>query len=155
MAEFLCFSVVIVRTHGKTTLVPGYDRLTKAITYHRISQEAARLGVRDILLGYSSAVKAIPPGTTRGAYYLVELELEGNSKSVKITPFARDRLEEANEKYAEVEQEVANGKPVQVVLVSAGSIDSLKKAYPNYFLDTHEFLAHLEKISQMASREES
>ncbi len=97
-----------------------------------------------------NVVKAIPPGTVRGAYYLVELELEGDSKSVKITPFARDRLEEANAKYAEAEQEVANGKPVQVVLVSAGSIDSLKKAYPNYFLDTHEFLAQLEVISRIA-----
>ena len=65
-------------------------------------------------------------------------------------PFARDRLEEANAKYAEAEQEVASGKPVQVVLVSAGSIDSLKKAYPNYFLDTHEFLAQLEIISRIS-----
>lgn len=35
---------------------------------------------------------------------------------------------------------------VQVVLVSAGSIESLKRAYPNYFLDTHEFLKQLDKI---------
>lgn len=134
----------------ETTLVPGYDELSKAVTYHRTTQEADRLGVRDLLLGYSSAVKAIPSGTVRGAYYLVELELKGDSKSVKIMPFARDRLEEANAKYAEAEQEVASGKPVQVVLVSAGSIDSLKKAYPNYFLDTHEFLAQLEIISRIS-----
>ena len=134
----------------ETTLVPGYDELSKEVTYHRTTQEADRLGVRDLLLGYSSAVKAIPLGTVRGAYYLVELELKGDSKSVKIMPFARDRLEEANAKYAEAEQEVASGKPVQVVLVSAGSIDSLKKAYPNYFLDTHEFLAQLEIISRIS-----
>lgn len=132
----------------KTALVPGYENLNREETYVRTAMEAVRLGIRDLLIGYSSAVKAIPPGTVRGAYYLVELELEGDSKSVLITPFGRDRLEEANAKYAEAEQAVAQGKAAQVVLVSAGSIDSLKKAYPNYFLDTHEFLAQLQKISK-------
>ncbi len=112
----------------KTALVPGYEDLNKDETFMRTAQESVRLGVKGLLIGYSSAVKAIPPGTVRGAYYVVELELEGESKSVTITPFGRERLEDANAKYAEVEQAVAKGKPVQVVLVSAGSIDSLKKA---------------------------
>jgi hypothetical protein len=66
---------------------------------------------------------------------------------VKITSFARDKLEEANEEYSKAEQS-AKSSGTQVVLVSAGSIESLKRAYPNYFLDTHEFLKQLERISR-------
>jgi hypothetical protein len=132
----------------KTPLVPGYNHLSKDETYWETVQESIRLGVNDMLIGYSSAVRAIPAGTARGAYYLVELELTGENKNVKITPFSRDKLEEANSRYTQAEQEAASGKPMQVVLVSAGSIDSLKRAYPNYFLDTHEFLLQLEKITR-------
>ena len=131
----------------KTSLVPGYEHLSKKETFQRTDLEATRLEVRKMLIGYSSAVKAIPSGKARSAYYLVELDLSGESKSVKITPFSRERLDEANTRYTEAEQEVSIGKAAQVVLVSAGSIDSLKRAYPNYFLDTHEFLAQLEKIT--------
>lgn len=135
----------------KTALVPGYEHLSKSETFQKTANEALRLGVRDMLIGYSSAVKAIPSGKARSAYYLVELDLTEESKSVKITPFSRERLEEANTRYSEVEQEVSNGKAAQVVLVSAGSIDSLKRAYPNYFLDTHEFLKQLERIARSTS----
>ena len=132
----------------RTPLVSGYEHLSKDETYRDTIQKSIRLGVKDMLVGYSSAVRSIPAGTARGAYYLVELELTGENRNVKITPFSRDKLEEANRRYTEAEQEAVNGKPMQVVLVSAGSIDSLKRAYPNYFLDTHEFLGELEKITQ-------
>lgn len=132
----------------KTPLVPGYEDLSREETFVNTADEATRLGVRDLLMGYSSAVNAIPSTGQRSAYYLVELELGGSSKSVNITSFSRDRLEEASARYTELEQEVAKGKEAQVVLVSAGSIDSLKRAYPNYFLDTHEFLKHLERIKR-------
>lgn len=131
-----------------TPRVPGYESLSKAETYRKTAMEATRLGVSDMLIRYSSAVKAIPTGTTRGAYYLVELELTGDDKNVKITSFARDKLEEANMRYTVAEQRVSSSNPVQVVLVSAGSIDSLKRAYPNYFLDTHEFLGQLARITR-------
>jgi putative GTP pyrophosphokinase len=128
--------------------VPGYEHLGRAETFQLTKVEAERLEVQDRLKRYSTAVKSIPTtGTTRGAYYLVELQLTGDDSNVKITSFARDRLEEANAAYSRAEQEAIQAK-AQVVLVSAGSIASLKQAYPNYFLDTHEFLKQLERITR-------
>jgi len=107
-----------------------------------------RLGVKEKLEKFSRAVRAIPTtGKKRGAYYLVELQLTGDDSNVQITSFARDKLEEANTEYSRAERE-AEMSGSQVVLVAAGSIESLKRAYPNYFLDTHEFLAQLDKISR-------
>lgn len=148
-AEWLNFFALVSSAFAHvegTSRVPGYDKLSKQETFQRTAIEANRLGVSDILRRYSAAVKAIPAGKSRSAYYLVELELSGN-KSVTVTPFARDKLEEANAKYSEAEQRSSPTAPIQVVLVAAGSIESLRRAYPNYFLDTHEFLSQLEKIT--------
>ena len=129
--------------------VPGFDELSRTETYKRTEAEARRLRIRDMLIGYSSAVREIAPGTKRAAFYLVELNLNKEEKTVSITPFARDQLERANVAYADVEKQ-ASLTGSQVVLVSAGSIESLKRAYPNYFLDTHEFLRNLSRVERAA-----
>ncbi|MDB5763970.1 MAG: hypothetical protein JWQ21_2965 [Herminiimonas sp.] len=131
----------------ESPLVPGYDRLTKENTFETTAYEANRLGVRDMLVGYSNVVNAIPTGNARGAYYLVELILKGEKK-VTVTPFTRDQLAKANEEYSKAEKRASDANDSQVVLVSAGSIDSLRRAYPNYFLDTHDFLKQLSKIEK-------
>jgi hypothetical protein len=131
-----------------SALVPGYETLGKKETFIATTEDSKRLGIRDMLLGYSSAVKAIPPGTTRAAYYLVQLNLQGEEKSVSIRSFARDQLERANTEYMMAEKRATDGEQIQVVLVSAGSVDSLRRAYPNYFLDTHDFLHHLKRIEK-------
>ena len=41
------------------------------------------------------------------------------------------------------EQKTKNDPNSDVVLVSVGSLKQLKKAYPNYFLDTEEFIKQL------------
>jgi putative GTP pyrophosphokinase len=132
----------------RTALVPGYENMTKGETYRKTREDAERLEVREKLEKYSTAVRAIPTtGKKRGAYYLVELQLTGDESNVKIASFARDKIEEANTQYSAAEQR-AHSTGAQVVLVSAGSIESLKRAYPNYFLDTHEFLSQLDRISR-------
>lgn len=129
-------------------LVPGYESLGKMETYIATTNESKRLGVRDMLIGYSSAIKAIPSGTTRAAYYLVQLNLQQEEKSVSIKAFALDQLERANVEYMDAEKRASDGENIQVVLVAAGSVDSLRRAYPNYFLDTHDFLRHLKRIEK-------
>lgn len=129
-------------------LVPGFECLSKQEAFLATTSEAHRLGIREMLLGYSSAVKAIPSGTTRAAYYLVQLNLQDAQKSVSIRSFARDQLEKANVEYSKAEKLAAEGEQIQVVLVSAGSVESLRRAYPNYFLDTHDFLRQLKRIEK-------
>ncbi|WP_133717219.1 RelA/SpoT domain-containing protein [Methylocaldum gracile] len=133
----------------KAPLVPGYEHLSKRETFGEIAERSKLLGVRDILVGYRSAVQSTI-GTSRAAYYLVELNLTPDQKKVSVTPFSRDQLEQASQAYSEAEQRAADGAPIQVVLVSAGSVESLRRAYPNYFLDTHDFLEHLSQIERSA-----
>jgi len=60
-------------------------------------------------------------------------------------------LERANQDYTSKEQQIEEGEPFQAILVSAGSIKNLRSAYPNYFLDTREFLKQLARIEKQAS----
>ena len=53
--------------------------------------------------------------------------------------------------YTAIEKEIASGADKQAVLVSAGPIAGLRRAYPNFFLDTHEFLRKLDRIKKLAA----
>jgi putative GTP pyrophosphokinase len=44
------------------------------------------------------------------------------------------------EDYSKFEAEAAKGQKIEPVLVSAGPIDELRKAYPNFFLDMGGFM---------------
>ena len=65
--------------------------------------------------------------------------LEPAEGQVTIHEYARGRLEAATEEYLRAEQEIRDKPGAEAVLVRAGSIAALKRAYPNYFLDTRVF----------------
>jgi len=48
--------------------------------------------------------------------------------------------------YATIEARTKAGEPIEAVLVSAGPVESLRKAYPNYFLDTQVFVRQLQRL---------
>ena len=129
--------------------VPGYEELSKRDTFIATLLEVERLGIYTKLLSFSSILNAIPAEKSRSAaYYLVQLNLTAEQENVSITPFSLDQLEEANIAYIEAERRASAEDLTQVVLVAAGSVESLRLAYPNYFLDTHTFLWHLDRIRE-------
>lgn len=79
-----------------------------------------------------------------GDYYLLHIDMK--RMSVKYYVFKKSQYHNATEQYLELEKAI-DTKSAAVVLVSATSIKSLKKAYPSYFFDTSEFLAALERIN--------
>jgi hypothetical protein len=84
---------------------------------------------------------------------LVELNTE--TRSVHITPYPTVRLYEAEAAYADAEKRAKEGEPIDVVLVAAGSIEKMKRAYPNYFLDTQSFIGLMGKVISWKPRTET
>ena len=72
--------------------------------------------------------------------------LDLKSETLKLSRYVKDDFEKANQKYTELEEEYIDNVNVEVVLVAVDDIDKLRKLYPNYFLDTEEFLKYLSKI---------
>jgi hypothetical protein len=70
-------------------------------------------------------------------YFL--LELTQDTGTIKVTGFRSNQSQEAQFRYTEVEKRIASDERRDAVLVSVDSISSLRKAYPNYFLDTGAF----------------
>ncbi|MEQ1621660.1 MAG: hypothetical protein ABL919_09650, partial [Methylococcales bacterium] len=79
------------------------------------------------------------------AYYFLLL-LDFERKNINIRRYAKNQLSEASEIYDRDEQVYKDDKNKDIVLVSALSIKALKKAYPNYFLDTNEFRKNLDIV---------
>lgn len=131
-----------------TPRVPGFESMGPRETFRLVKRWAKQLDVVAKLQAYAVATDVIVRERSAGAYQLIVLNIE--EKSVRITPYARDRVEEASESYTEIERKIAGGAPLQAVLVSTSSIDVLRRAYPNYFLDTKQFVRRLQRIIAMA-----
>lgn len=80
----------------------------------------------------------------KGDYYLLNISII--NKIVTINVFNKSQFEIASNEYLRLEKSI-NQNENAVVLVSATSIKTLKKAYPSYFLDTSEFISAIEKMN--------
>ena len=94
-----------------------------------------RLGAINTL----SAIRTMVSNVTSSATaYMVHLD----TISGKVTVQPKKNYIDASEGYYQQSQ-ADNGERVQTVLVSVDSIEALKRAYPNYFLDVGEFTRRL------------
>lgn len=128
----------------KSPTVPGFEKYSATEIYAQVADAEQRLHVLDKLNGFAIAADRITTEHGQGAYHLVVLDSE--NRTVSIRPYPIARLEQANVDYAEIEKRTKAGEPIEAVLVSAGPIDALRKAYPNYFLDTQAFVAQIKKV---------
>ncbi len=96
----------------------------------------------DLLEGLRTATGDIEKKA--GYYFLLVL----NSKERKFTTmrFQQDELDKAQNQYLVLEKVNKDKPEVQTVLVSVDSVEHLRKAYPNYFLDINEFVNVLKKV---------
>lgn len=74
----------------------------------------------------------------RDTVYLISLDY--NSRRLKIIPFSQSGLNQAKDMYQALETD----ENKESVLVSVDSINKLRKAYPNYFLDAKNFIKEVE-----------
>ena len=78
----------------------------------------------------------------------MELNTNGNHPAVSLVAFTKSQLELAEDFYKMREIATQDKPNIEVVLIAAGNLKDIKKAYPNYFLDTQEFIKNLKSICQ-------
>lgn len=83
-------------------------------------------------------------GDNKNAYHVIVLDTD--KLTVSLTPFSPKQLLMAEQFYKSLEIGSKNMKNIDVVLISAGNLKDIKKAYPNYFLDTQVFIKSLNRI---------
>lgn len=127
-----------------TDPVPGYESFSRKEVFSQLARVETNLHVLGKLQGFSIAANHITAKKGAGSYHLVILESE--NRRVLIQPFPKTQLAQANVEYAKIEERAQRGEQVEAVLVSAGPVEALRKAYPNYFLDTHQFVSQVNRI---------
>ena len=76
-------------------------------------------------------------------YFLITLD--PIKRETTINGYKKEDSQRANAEYTRLETTLR--KPSQVVLVQVSSVNALQRAYPNYFLDTQDFLRELSAIT--------
>ena len=127
-----------------TSPVPGYESFNRNSLFEKVAELEASLDILKKLRGFAIATDHITREKGQGYFNLIVLNLD--TRRLRVHPYPKHRLNEANEHYARVEKMARNGDNIEAVLVSAGPIEELKRAYPNYFLDTQAFIHQVQKI---------
>lgn len=109
----------------------------------QISNLSQLLHARDMLRAYNTTLNML--GYAKDAKYFI-IELDPAENKVTLRRFKAKESVEANKVYTELESSIPDGSERQVVLVSAADINALKRAYPNYFLDTALFSRLVDRV---------
>lgn len=129
--------------------VPRFKNLSHQETFSAVAHAEANLAALEKMNGFSVAVNEIVKGRGKGkswAYHLIILN--SLKQTIQIIPYDRGSFKEATMNYSKIEAEAAKGKKIEPVLVSAGPIDELRKAYPNFFLDIRDFMKIVYSIAK-------
>ncbi|MBS1777849.1 MAG: RelA/SpoT domain-containing protein [Bacteroidetes bacterium] len=143
---FALMSSAMAITEGKPT-VPNTPLDIDALR-SEITLLSKKLDVEGHLTTFRNSIEVLGGGDRRASrshYYL--LELDASAGRVYIKAYSQTQLATASADYIAIEKRIANDNR-DAVLVSADSIDALKLAYPNYYLDTDLFLQHLKRFTR-------
>jgi len=130
-----------IATRERTPPVPGTPTSARELR-QEIRHFARQLDVINHLRIYAAALERPEEfGATKNAHYFL-LELDPSQRRMRITGYRSDELERASADYLNVEREITTSALSRdAVLLSVESLAALRRAYPNYFLDTHRFIA--------------
>ena len=112
----------------------------KSALHREVREYAARLKVAERMREYGQLIRNMSTFKRIGAYYFL-LERRPVEGATLIIPYDKDELEEATSDYLVFEEEGRDA-----VLVSTDSLEDVRRAYPNYWLDARLFLREMEGI---------
>lgn len=143
--RFFALMSSAIALREKRPQVPGVP-VSEVALIKELKAISKELKVVDLLSGFSAGLNLAQklgqehPDTT---VYLLKLNL--SDKQVLVTAFEKDAFAHANEEYLKVEKENQDNANVMAVLVAVESMKALRTAYPNYYLDSGEFIKALNK----------
>lgn len=138
--HFLALSSVLFSIEEGTPTVSTYAQLTPAEVCAKLNELDRELQIIEMLRSFNS----IPPPkkNIEAKYYLIQLDL--HTRKTIITPY-NDELD-ANEDYVGLEQKYHGDDMFNVVLVSVDDVNKIEEAYPNYFLDSNDFISRYTRL---------
>ncbi len=140
---FTLMSSAMAISEGKPTVPNTPDNLNDLIP--EIIRLEKKLGVEGHLNAFRNSMTILADQShTKDAHYYL-LELDPDERRVIIKSYTQTQLPTASLDYLTIEKRIKDGNR-NAVLVSADSVEALKLAYPNYYLDTELFLQEFTRL---------
>jgi hypothetical protein len=140
MLRFFALASTAFALREETAPVPNTP-----VSHHEMAAElqdlSQKLDLANRLGAYGQAMRFLSnPQHGKGESHYFLIELNPGQKSVEVTTFKLSESVLANAKYLETEKKIKAMPGSEAVLVSVDSLETIRRAYPNYFLDTHVFM---------------
>lgn len=148
--EFFCYASSSFALLENSPVYAGHRVLTAQEIFGKTLDLEKELEVEKRLGMYNTLVENLKDTNKNTQYYLIRLNAQ--AMTVDITGYERENLPAATTDYLSLEKAAKDESGVQVVLVAAQSVAALKKAYPNYFLDTSRFVQRIRRLRTLMSR---
>jgi ppGpp synthetase/RelA/SpoT-type nucleotidyltranferase len=139
---FSLMGTVIANIEG-TAIVPNTSPNASSVK-NELQKLVAKLDIVNRLQAYNATLKHINEQHIINAHYW-RVKREPRQNRVVVSGFKSNEPERATEAYNKAERLLKLEEVEDVVLVAAESMKSLMLAYPNYFADTHRFIAILNR----------
>ncbi|QQS22340.1 RelA/SpoT domain-containing protein [Candidatus Saccharibacteria bacterium] len=149
--EFFEYMSSIFAIIEKSPVLNKHKNLTTQQITDQAAQAISDLHVIDALGGWKRAAQLIDTHHVDKHYNLIVLNTK--DKTVRVRPYTRNNLVAASKEYSRLEEEALINPDLDIVLVAAGGIKELKKAYPNYFLDIENFIEKVKDVVKVSRRE--
>jgi len=141
--RFFALMGTTISNREGTPPVPATPSLKKDLI-QELRQHASLLDVGGHLRAYGEVLQTTEEFGVQGAHYFL-LKLDPSAQRVTVTGFKVNELQKASEEYLKTERSISESAGQDAVLVSVESVESLRRAYPNYFLDTRVFIDAVEE----------
>lgn len=122
----------------KSPLVPGTPPNRDDLV-RELRQVVQRGKMLQILGQWNDSVYVLEGAGMPDAHTLL-LVLDPGRLTLNVTPFSKEEVEEAQKQYELTEKRIEAEPNTQAVLVAVEDINALRKAYPNYYVDTKDFI---------------
>lgn len=122
---------------------PVVEGITSNVTnlQNEILEKMNFLKFEEVLKGFGAAFNLSKQRSSEDDfYYLLIFEQASTGPSLRILPYRRDQYEQATKDTLEYDNQFRGGFGGDAVLVSVNNIRELRRAYPNYYLDTTSFV---------------
>ena len=127
----------------KTAVVPGIPENRDDLV-RELREIVPRANIMNSLRGWNDTIHHLEDAYMANAYQFL-LMLDPSKGTLRVTQFSKELAGAAQREYERAEKETENDPAIQVVLVSVESVDTLRKAYPNYYIDTRDFMAAVQR----------
>jgi len=126
-----------------TTLQEDLSKEVKELQ-EQLKDYMEKLQVKDTLAWYANSLSFTNNSNKNTEFSLITLNTR--EKIIKQLSFTKKQRNDADNMYQYYEKLYRDDSFVQVILLSTLDIKNLKKAYPNYFAHTIEFLKNIENF---------